>query len=215
MRNGEIGWLYYVTWLGRLPWLRNIVGIYNRDILPDGWVIERGGVAFLMFVDSVLRFSMDFMFFRHVCVSFPLVFLAIFCAGQLNILNSDVLSAQDNSISGGSCYKVTVRPWFWHIKAVPFFLGRAGDTSLVTSVPSSSQSETWGNFRVWKRTCQQRSMTYVWKCKRTWQQRGMNVITSPHPTRKNSDNYTFGRPPVGIRTLRSYVPIVKTTFDWK
>ena len=146
---------------------------------------------------------------RIISIGFPGYFL---CTSQLN---SDVLSAQDNSISGGSCYKVTVGPWFWHIKAVPFFLGRAGDTSLVTSVPSSSQSETWGNFRVWKRTCQQRSMTYVWKCKRTWQQRGMNVITSPHPSRKNSDNYTFGRPPVGIRILGSYVPIVKTTFDWK
>ena len=61
--------------------LKEIRGLMRyHDILPDGWVIERGGVAFLMFVDSVLRFSMDFMFFRHVCVSFPLVFLAIFCA---------------------------------------------------------------------------------------------------------------------------------------
>ena len=48
---------------------------------PGGWVIERGGVAFLMFADSVLCcvFQWIFCVFCHVCVSCPLVSL-FFCA---------------------------------------------------------------------------------------------------------------------------------------
>jgi hypothetical protein len=46
-------------------------------IHPARWVIERGGVAFLMFVDSVscCVFQWISCFLCHVCVSFPWVLL--------------------------------------------------------------------------------------------------------------------------------------------
>jgi hypothetical protein len=46
------------------------------DNHPAGWVFERGGVAFLMFVDFVSLgfFLMNIMFFGQIRASIPLFF---------------------------------------------------------------------------------------------------------------------------------------------
>ena len=91
-------------------------------IHPARWVIERGGVAFLMFVDSmlcivVLRFSMDFMIFLS---RVRLISMGVIVFSAHGPLNFDVLSPENYSFFGGSLHKVTVGPLFWHMKAAFF-----------------------------------------------------------------------------------------------
>ena len=109
---------------------------------PAGWVIERGGVALCDACGFcvVLRFAMGFSSFCQVCVSFPLVLLFFLCACHQSLTFHPLL------YFGGSFTKWQCGDGFGTWKRL--FFCRAGDISLVTSVPRSCQSDTWGNLRV-------------------------------------------------------------------
>jgi hypothetical protein len=84
----------------------------------EGWVIERGGAALLMFVDHVsvgvlqwiscfsVKFASQFHWFYRFSVRW--------------LSNMDISSPKKCSIFGGSFHKVTLGPWFWHMKAFFF-----------------------------------------------------------------------------------------------
>ena len=61
----------------------------------------------------VWRFAMDFMFFGQFASQFHWFYG--FSAGWQS--NMDILFPEKYSCFGGSFHKVTVGPWFWHVKA--------------------------------------------------------------------------------------------------
>ena len=86
---------------------------------PAGWVIERGGVALLMFVDPV-SFGVLYWVFSFFLLSLRvnfIGFIVFLCAGhQIWTFHPP----ERYSFFGGSFHKVTVGPWFWHMKTVFF-----------------------------------------------------------------------------------------------
>ena len=90
---------------------------------PAGWVFERGGLAFFHVCGFCVawRFSMKIMIFCQVRVSIPL----FFCFTVHWPSNMDSFP-EKYSCFGGSFHKLTVEPWFWHVKAVLSFAPRFG-----------------------------------------------------------------------------------------
>ena len=88
---------------------------------PGGWVIERGGVAFLMFVDSVLCFVFQWIcFFLFVtCASHFHWFLWFFCAQATNFLTfyaqktTLFLGGHFTKWQWGHCFGTAGMSW-WH-----------------------------------------------------------------------------------------------------
>jgi len=94
------------------------------DNHPAGWVIERGGVALLMFVDPVSFGVLQWI--SCLFVKFASQFHWFYCFSVRWPSNMDISSPEKYSIFGGSFHKVTVGPWFWHMKVVFFSAPRFG-----------------------------------------------------------------------------------------